>query len=130
MQVLHLAVVVMEEAGEYVWILTDQVMTTTIPIIREGYGKGIRFRILLPQQLTLPPGFQLPKPAPTSPIEIKWLEEVRVCVMMNEGLAGLCLPDSAGKIDFTTGFASRDPKFHKWCRDLYLHYWEEAKKAP
>jgi len=130
MQVLHLAVVVMGEAREYVWILTDQVMTPTISMIREGSAKGIRFRILLPQQLTLPSGFQLPKPAPTSPIEIRWLGEVRVCIMMNEALAGLCLPDSAGKIDFSTGFAGRNPKFHKWCRDLFSHYWEEAKKVP
>jgi len=127
MQVLHLAMVVMEEAKEYVWILTDQVMTPTVPMISEGYAKGIRFRILLPEQLTLPSGFQLPKPAPTSPIEIRLLEEVRVCTMMNEELAGLCLPNSAGKIDFSTGFASRDPKFHKWCRDLFLHYWGRGK---
>jgi len=130
MQVLHLSVVVMEEAKEYVWILTDQVMTPTIPMIGDGFAKGIRFRILLPKQLTLPSGFQLPIPAPTSPIEIKWLEEVRVCIMMNEKLAGLCLPNSAGKIDFNTGFASKNQKFHKWCRDLFLHYWEEAKKTP
>ena len=128
MQVLHLAVVVMNEAKEYVWILTDQVMTPTIPMIREGYAKGVRFRILLPEQLTLPSGFQLSKPAPTSPIEIKWLEEVRVCIVMNEALAGLCLPNSAGKIDFSTGFASRKPKFHKWCRDLFLHHWERGKE--
>ena len=33
MQVLHLALVVMEEAREYVWILTDQVMTPAIPMM-------------------------------------------------------------------------------------------------
>ena len=94
MQVLHLAVVVMEEAKEYVWILTDQVMTPTIPMIREGYARSIRFRVLLPEQLTLPSGFQLPKPAPTNPIEIRRLNEVKVCIMMNEKRAGLCLPNS------------------------------------
>lgn len=130
MQVLHLAVVVMEEAKEYVWILTDQVMTPTIPMIKEGYAKGLKFRILLPEKLTLPSGFQLPKLAPASPVEIRWLEEVRVCTMMNEKLAGLCLPDLDGKIDFSTGFASRDPKFHKWCRDLFLHYWERGREGP
>ena len=71
MQVLHLAVVVVEEAKEYVWIMTDQVMTPIIPMIREGHAKGIIFRILLPEQLTLPSGFQLSKPAPTSPIKIR-----------------------------------------------------------
>jgi len=130
MQVLHLAVVVIQEAREYVWILTDQVMTPTIPMIGEGFAKGLRFRVLLPEQLTLPSGFQLPQPAPTSPIEIKWLGEVRVCIMMNEALAGLCLRNSAGKIDYGTGFGSKDPEFHKWCRDLFLHYWEEAKTTP
>ena len=119
----------MEEAREYVWILTDQVMTPTIPTIKEGCTKGIRFRILLPEQLALPSGFQLPRPESTSPLEIRWLEDVRVCIVMNEALAGLCLPNPAGEIDFSTGFASRNPKFHKWCRDLFLHYWERGKES-
>jgi predicted transcriptional regulator len=129
MEVLHLAVVVINEAKEHVWILTDEVMTPTIPMIREGYAKGIKFRVLLPGQLTLPSGFQLPKPAPANPIEIRWLENVRVCIVMNEALAGLCLPNTAGKIDFSTGFASRNPKFLNWCRDLFLHYWDKGKRA-
>jgi len=130
MQILHLAVVVMEEAKKYVWILADQVMTSIIPMIREGYVKGVRFRVLLPKQLTLPSGFQLTEPSPTSPIEIRWLREVRVCIVMNETLAGLCLPNSAGKIDYSIGFAGRDLKFHKWCRDVFMHYWRRGKESP
>jgi len=129
MQVLHLAGVVMEGAEQYVWILTDQVMTTSIPVITGGCQRGIRFRILLPQQLTLPASFELPEPAPASPIEMRRLKEVKVSIVMNEKLAGLCLPDAKGKIDFSAGFASTKPRFHKWCKDLFLHYWEEAKKV-
>ena len=129
MQVLHLAGVVMEEAEQYVWILTDEVMTASIPMIRKGYERGIRVRIMLPEQLRLPSGFELPEPAPASPMEMRRLNEVKVCIVMNEKLAGLCLPDPNGKIDFSAGFASRKPRFHKWCKDLFLHYWEEAKKA-
>jgi predicted transcriptional regulator len=129
MQVLHLAGVVMEEAEQYVWILTDQVMTASISMIMKGSERGIRFKIMLPEQLRLPSGFELPEPGPTSPIEIRRLREVNVCIVMNEKLAGLCLPETEGKIDFSAGFASRKPGFHKWCRDLFLQYWEEGKKA-
>jgi len=90
MQVLHLAGVVMEEAEQYVWILTDEVMTASIPMIRKGYERGIRVRIMLPEQLTLPSGFELPEPAPASPVEVRRLNEVKVCIVMNEKLAGLC----------------------------------------
>jgi predicted transcriptional regulator len=127
MQVLHLAGVVMEEAERYVWILTDEVMTASIPMIRKGIERLIEFRILLPEQLTLPSGFELPEPAPRGLMEMRWLSEVKICIVMNETLAGLCLPDAKGKIDFSAGFASRKPRFHKWCEDLFLHYWEEAK---
>jgi len=127
MQVLHLAVVIMKEAREHVWILTDQVMTPTIPMIMEGYAKGVRYRIILPEKLTLPPGFQLPKPEPASHMEMRWLEEVKVCIVMNEELAGLCLPNPAGEVDLSAGFASRNRKFHGWCKDLFLHYWERGK---
>jgi predicted transcriptional regulator len=127
MHVLHKAVVVIQEARDHVWILTDQVMTPTIPMIMVGCAKGVRFRILLPETLTLPPGFQLPKSPPMIPIEIRRLKEVRVCIIMNEALAGICFANSAEKIDHRTGFASRDPKFHKWCRDLFLNYWEKGR---
>jgi len=126
MQVLHLVEVVMEEAEQRVWILTDEVMTASIPMIRKGIERRIEFRILLPEELTLPSGFELPEPAPTGSLEMRRLSEVRVCIVMNERLAGLCLPDAKGKIDFSAGFASRKPRFHKWCEDLFLHYWEEA----
>jgi len=26
------------------------------------------------------------------------------------------------------GFASTDPKFHGWCKDLFEHYWANGKK--
>nr|MDO8100046.1 hypothetical protein [Candidatus Njordarchaeota archaeon] len=129
MQVLDLPLVVMRQTKEYVWILADQVMTSIVPMIGEGFARGIRFRVMLPEKLSLPSGFQFPKLLPNSSIEIRRLEEVRACVIMNEALAGLCLPNFAGKVDFNVGFRSRNPKFHKWCGDLFLHYWERGRES-
>ncbi len=47
---------------------------------------------------------------------------------MNEKIAGVCIPDLKGKIDFNSGFRGMsDTEFHNWCRDLFEYYWSKSK---
>ncbi|MBT7347575.1 DUF1724 domain-containing protein [Candidatus Bathyarchaeota archaeon] len=39
----------------------------------------------------------------------------------------LSFPKIDGEVD-QMGFASTDPKFHGWCKDLFEHYWANGKK--
>ncbi len=34
-----------------------------------------------------------------------------------------------GEVDMF-GFTSPDPKFHRWCSDLFDYYWDRAKTKP
>lgn len=43
-------------------------------------------------------------------------------------LGSLSFPRTDGSIDYAA-FISGDPGFRAWCRDLFQHYWENAKPA-
>lgn len=56
-------------------------------------------------------------------------DEIKVGIAMNERTAGVTFPSLSGDIDFNNGFGSDDPMFHKWCEDIFLHYWNKARKV-
>jgi len=58
------------------------------------------------------------------------MKDVRVAMALNEKLAGVCLPDLNGRVDFSAGFSGNDERFMKWCRDLFEHYWTKATTRP
>jgi len=72
-----------------------------------------------------PPGF---KPLPQIPnlIERRTLERVDVIIAMSEKQGRVAFPTIDGSMDHI-GFGSTEEKSHKWCKDLFLYYWERAK---
>jgi predicted transcriptional regulator len=118
------AEIMLQEAQEYMWILSDQVLMSTAPIIAEKVKRGVECRFMCPENIIPPPGL---KPLPSAQKRV--LAKIEACIVMTEKEALFCLPDLSGKMDYV-GFISKDPKFHKWCKDLYLYCWEKAKPAP
>jgi predicted transcriptional regulator len=113
------------EAQKLVWILSDQALASSIPILAEKAKTQFDLRIILPKGKFPPENTsRLPSAMPT--IQKRVLPKVNVLIVLTEAFAVFCLPNRAGKIDYT-GFTSTDPKFHKWCQDLYLYYWDKAK---
>lgn len=116
--------IMLQEAQEYIWIMSDQILTSATPIVGDKVKSGVEYRIIFPEDLVPPPGF---KPLPSAAgIQRRALPKVEVVIVMTEKVAVFCLRNLCGKIDYT-GFGGGDPKFHKWVRDLYLHYWDKAK---
>ncbi len=113
------------QAQEYIWIISNQILLSTMPFLEAAIKRGAQFRIILPEDLVPPPGF---KPLPTIPnrIERRTLKHVDVIMTISEKEARVCFPSMDGKLD-PSAFESQAPKAHKWCKDLYLHYWEMAK---
>lgn len=117
------------EAQEFIWILSDQVLMSAAPIIGEKVKSALAYRVILPEDIVrqstnIP---QIPLSAPR--IQKKVLPKVEVIIVMTEKFAAFCLPNREGRIDYR-GFGGNNPKFHKWCKDLYLYYWEKAKPTP
>src|SRR3990170_662939 len=113
------------EAREYVWILSDQVLKSAAPIVGERVKGAFEFRVILPEA-AMPPDYKSQIPSTIPGVQKRVLPKVEIVIVMNEKVAAFCLPNQSGRIDYT-GFGGSDPKFHKWCKDLYLYYWEQAK---
>ncbi len=125
MVAFHLTENVIEEAKEYIWILSNQVLMSTLPFLEKAIKRGAKFQLILPKDLIPPPGF---KPLPVIPnlIERRTLSRVDMVIIMSEKQARLAFLTRAGMMDYI-GFGSTDERGHKWCRDLFMHYWEEAR---
>ena len=59
--------------------------------------------------------------------EEKYLEVDLILYMNEKEVAILCFPTLNGDYDFI-GFTSRDPESHEWCKDLFYHHWEKARR--
>jgi predicted transcriptional regulator len=113
------------EAQEFTWILSDQVLSSIISTLAEKAKKPFDLRIVLPEGL-FPPENKSRLPSTIPNLHKRVLSKVDVLVVMTEKYAVFRLPNRSGRIDYT-GFSGNDPKFHKWCKDLFLHYWAQAK---
>ena len=58
----------------------------------------------------------------------RYLETISCRVLVTDREAQLCLPQSGGRVDYAA-FVSKEPKFIKWGRDLFIHGWDRAKSA-
>lgn len=114
------------EAQGYIWILSDQILMSAAPIVAEKVKKAVEYRIILPEGIVQHPDYKPVPPSSAAGTERRILPKVEVVIVMTEKGAAFCLPNRSGRIDYT-GFGGTDPKLHKWCKDLYLYYWEKAK---
>jgi predicted transcriptional regulator len=117
------------KANEYVWILSDQALSSTFPLLMESMERGVEFRVVLPADIGVPeiPEERLPDFGRFRGklMEPRHLNRVDHVVILSEAEAILVLPDLDGHLDYT-GFRLQDKDGHTWCYDLFIHFWEEA----
>lgn len=116
----RIAEIMLQGAREYIWIMSDQILTNVAPVIVERAKGGVEFRFIFPEKLVPPPGV---KPAPSA--QRRTLPKVGAVILMTEKEAIFCLPDKEGRMDYSP-LIGKGASFHQWCRDLFLHYWERA----
>lgn len=125
MVAFHKVNTLIQEAQEHVWIISSQILMSTLSLLEDAVKRGVKFRLILPENLIPPPGF---KPIPIVPnrIERRTLEKVDVVIVMSEKEARVAFPTQDEKMDHI-GFGSTDKRAYSWCRDLFLYCWERAK---
>lgn len=116
-------------ANEYVWILSDQALSSTFPLLMESMERGVEFRVVLPADIGVPeipeeklPDFGKFRGKLMEPRHLKTVDHV---VILSETEAILVLPDLDNHLDYT-GFRLQDRDGHTWCHDLFMHFWKEA----
>lgn len=117
------------EANEFVWILADQALSSTFPLLIDALERGVEFRTILPTQLGPPllPPEALPDFSKfmTTSMRIKHLEVVELVVILSERRGIVTFPTLDGRMDYC-GFVVHDDEGIGWCKDLFLQAWETA----
>lgn len=125
------------EAEEYLWVITDQHISSPYRLEREAYERGGSYRLIEPEGWAPFPQHRddidleyveaLNKARTTGLLRERVLESLDFYVYITEKqVAALAFPSLEGKFDYI-GFQSSDPRVHKLCRDLFGHYWDRAK---
>ena len=115
---------------EIIWIHSDQILASTLPLIDEAVQRGVEFRVILPEEL----GSQRPhlEPYPHivrerhSQTHDRFIESVQLVIVMSEKKALLAFPTKDGCPDYL-GFSLSNDAGLKWCRELYLHFWSQSE---
>jgi len=109
------------EAKQYAWgIAEGTIPKHMIPIMNQRVKQGIQMKMLISKE-------RLPSETPKN-VEFIGLSELPAIVALTEKVASICFMQLGGRIDYA-GFFGTDPAFHNWVKDLFLYYWEKAKRV-
>lgn len=121
------------KAEKFVWILTNQVLASTIPYLVQALDRGAEFRLLMPKgympskgmhELVTHPVFA--KASRSKKLENRFLDRVEVFLCLSEKeVAALAFPTLEGKLDYT-GFRAESELAVEWSKALYTYYWNKA----
>jgi predicted transcriptional regulator len=121
------------KAEKHVWILTNQVLASTIPYLTQAVERGTQFRLMMPKdympskdvrELVSNPAFK--KASRAKKLENRFLDKVDVFLCLSEKeVAALSFPNLEGRLDYM-GFKSKNKTVVDWTTALYAYYWEKA----
>ncbi len=129
MQSFGTAESMIKTAEEYIWIASDYVLSSTLPLIEDAVGRGLEFKTILPDSLILS-AFTESYGIPFSShrqerTEHRTLKKIDTILVLSEREAVVTFPTIEGKMDYL-GFLATNELGHKWCKDLFRYYWEAA----
>ena len=133
---------VIREAKEYVCTITDQYLMSTYPLFRDALERKVKLTNIEAQDWVVSPkmkqGFYsneahwvaarqvFTEARTTGLLEERMLERLDIFLYMSESeVAGVAFPLPDEKFDYV-GFSVKSERAHKWCKDLFDHYWRKA----
>ena len=127
-----------QEADEFMWNI-GTIYPSSIPrLVGQALKRGVKGRSIDLRDWVTPPRLReafldeewvrtIERARADSSVEGRLVERNDVYLWMSEKeVAILCFPKLDGGFDLL-GFTSTDEHFHKWCSDLFKHYWEKAE---
>jgi predicted transcriptional regulator len=115
------------EAEEYTWGMREgNTVVAMVPVFNEQIRKGVKFRDLFPESDLLNYRAWSEK---LKNVEGRGLavSNIPATIMLTEREAVVCFRFTGGRMDFA-GFFGTELKFLNWVKDLFLFYWEQAKR--
>ncbi|MEM1941364.1 MAG: hypothetical protein QW248_00700 [Candidatus Nitrosocaldus sp.] len=124
--VLNGAERIIEEAEEYILLVSDQVIIKPEFIAKRtvDYKKDVEIRAILgADSMSSEEHRRVKGIFHGKKVSIRFMNGIKLAMAMNEKRAGVCFPYTNGRIDFTYSFKSSDRTFHRWCKDTFEFYW-------
>jgi predicted transcriptional regulator len=113
------------DAEEYIWRITDKRLNIIYPNVQNAANRGVEYLRIEPNTVAESPIVKILPPI--DPGEVRGLDSIEIFMAISEKeVGGLAFPKINGGFDYL-GFTSKDEKMIKWCRDLFLYYWKDAK---
>jgi len=139
MVTFHIVESLIKNAEEYVWLMHDQYLLNTLPLLRERLEKGVTVRTFEPQ--TMEPKRILDPMRPhyideddeiffmkvweSGQVSTRFSDDIEAFLYVSEKEAVIAFPLSDGSFDYL-GFYSKDPSMRRFCRDLFDSCWEKG----
>ena len=128
----HSVVEMINEAEEYVWIMSNQILMSTLQPLHQALKRGTEFRLIIPLGLQPPAGFLEHVNSEVwreNRSEMRVKERCDYVVTMSEKIALVSFPATDGKLDYL-GFRAETREAHEWCRELFLDSWRKSRERP
>jgi predicted transcriptional regulator len=123
------------ESEEFVWVITDQIPASVLPIYIDTLKRGVECRKIMPRNASIPsaiftmgndPAFTAA--AREHKLESRYLDKIDLVLGLSEKeIASIMFPDLEGKFDYIS-FRTKDREALNWAKSLFLYYWNKAKR--
>ena len=139
MVTFHVVESLIKNAEEYVWLMHDQYLLNTLPLLRERLENGVTVRTFEPQ--TKEPKRILDPMRPhyideddeiffmkvweSGQVSTRFSDDIEAFLYVSEKEAVIAFPLSDGSFDYL-GFYSKEPSMRRFCRDLFDSCWEKG----
>jgi predicted transcriptional regulator len=110
------------DAEKVIWAMGETVESSHVQPTKEKVAKGLEFKFIMPKTLAQ----QFRKSKEELLMGSRYVERVDFAVLVSEKEANIVFRRNNGSLDYT-GFFGTDEKFRKWCRDLFMYFWDKAK---
>jgi predicted transcriptional regulator len=108
------------------WVLTDKIFNLFSLTVNQKLSPKFDCRLILPAN-EMPSDNDAIIPSTAPGVKKKILPSVEFSLLVFDNNAGFSSKRHDGKIDYGAGFQASDPISYKWCKDLFLYYWDKAE---
>jgi len=137
MLAFHSAEETIRNCEDHIWILSDQVLMSTMPLLEERVAAGASFRLIVPRSLEVSPPIRdyflrrpRDNPLNSERVRTRYAEAVGAVMIVSEKEVGLLsFPTRDGGFDYK-GFRSGGLDALKWAESLFGYYWETSSEHP
>ncbi|MFQ5975647.1 MAG: transcriptional regulator FilR1 domain-containing protein [Candidatus Hydrothermarchaeales archaeon] len=106
--------------------MSDDFPRYYLPKVEKKLDAGVEVKVIFPKELikTIQPTLS---EKVRKGVKVRVLDEVKININANDSFVDVGLPDKSGKIDHDVIIFGYNPKFKKWCKEVFEYYWEKAE---